>query len=134
MTAGTDIIGRKRFPLKAIVGAFMSACVAGAAGFAFYVMEPADDVMRIEGMVSNLSGGGMVKLSLSVVMEHGTAGEGAEDKARDFILGHLRGVSKSQLDGVQGIEGLKAAATEGLRGATGGAVKEVLIREFVVNG
>lgn len=128
-----DSIG-KRFPVKALAAAFVAACVAGAVAIAVYRMEPADEVMRIDGMVSNLAGGGMVRLSVSVVMKHGSADEGVEDRARDFILGHLRGVTKDQLDGVQGLEGLKAAATEGLRDATGGAVKEVLIREFVVNG
>lgn len=125
---------RKRVPFKALAGAFLGACVAGAAGIAAYRMEPADDVLRIEGLVSNLSGGGMVKMSLSVVMKHGEAGAEAEDKTRDFILEHLRGVTKAQLDGAEGLKGLKAVATEGLREATDGAVKEVLIREFVVNG
>jgi len=125
---------KKRRLVASLAAAFVVACLGGAGAFMLAGMEPADDVMRIEGMVSNLSGGGMVKLSLTVVMEHGTAGEGAEDKARDFMIERLRGTTKAELDGVKGLEGLKASASEGLKEATGGAVKEVLIREFVVNG
>lgn len=137
MTSPAKDSSRRIFtPLRA-VGAFVVACGIGIGGYLFSTVEPApapDRVVRIDNMVTNLAGGSMVRLSVSVLLSPDDKREIAEDLTRDAVIGELRKVGKADLDGYHGLEALKSSILAGLKEAVGQDVKEVLIREFVVNG
>lgn len=137
MTSATkDSPRRILSPAKAAI-AFAVACCIGGAGYAFSAYESApepDRVVRIDNMVANIEGGSMVRLSLSVLVSPGSGDGMEEDLARDAVIGELRKVGKPDLDGYKGLEALREALLAGVRRAVGNGVKEVLIREFVVNG
>jgi len=105
---------------------------------------PADDakytLVKIDNLVANLAPGSrsrMVRVSAVVPVVEGAStrknGE-TEDALREAFLTHLRAVDAADLEGAAGMQRLKDALLSRAKDAVGrNAVKEVLIRDFVVN-
>lgn len=105
---------------------------------------PADDakytLLKIDNLVANLAPGSrsrMVRVSLvvPVILSSSTRKNGdTEDALREAFLTHLRAVDASDLEGAAGMQRLKDALLSRAKDAIGrNAVREVLIRDFVVN-
>lgn len=133
-------IGTKGGILALVLSLFV---VAGGVGF-LWAKYPdilkrenavSEQVLRIDNIVSNLSAGSAIKISVTVILS-GSESENVlaqEDGIRDAIINRLRVVQKPELDGVEGMDFLRMALLDGARSAVGkNDVKEILIREFVV--
>lgn len=119
-----------------VVCVFLLAGMFGIIGYKIYAGSEAvveNKVVRIDGLMSNLSDSSMVKLSLSVVIDPSRDSETVEDSIRNVVISHLRTMGKPELNGVAGLDFLRSNLLSGSRNALGaGVVKEVFIREFIV--
>jgi Flagellar basal body-associated protein len=102
--------------------------------------EAATTLVRIDNLMANLSPGSrarMVRVSVVVPLNPAASTrpiEGVEDALREAFLTHLRALEAGDLEGAQAIQRLKDSLLARARDVVGrNAVKEVLIRDFVVN-
>jgi len=133
---GGGFVGYKKF--------YAGAAQAAPEAKADVDAPPPDDakytLVKIDNLVANLAPGSksrMVRVSVvvPVVEASSTRKNGdTEDALREAFLTHLRAVDAADLEGAAGMQRLKDALLSRAKDAVGrNAVKEVLIRDFVVN-
>ena len=130
---------KKWKPIALLIGLFAVAAAAGLFGYTYYFnmaeeqVVAAEKAVRVDNLMSNLHNGGMIKLSVTVVVDQETDVTLAEDSLRNVLISSLRMIGKDELNGVAGLDFLKTHALSASRNALGAdKVKEIYIREFIV--
>lgn len=121
-----------------MMGIFTAAAVVGLGSYMYLTREKPVvyeiKTLRIDDMITNIAGGSMVKISVSVVVNQESNSDNSTDEAlRDAVVSYLRTVDKEELEGVVGLDYLKSNLLSGARHALGADnVKEIYIRDFIV--